>query len=282
MASSYLKKPEWLKIRLANTEEFAQTEKIITERHLNTICISGKCPNRCECWNRGTATFMIGGEICTRSCKFCNTLSGRPNPLDVNEPTKVAESIKLMHLRHVVITSVDRDDLPDLGAGHWSETIHKIKELNPGVTIEVLIPDFQGKVALIEKIVDASPNVISHNIETVRRLTPVVRSAANYDKSLSVLYEISQRGIKTKSGLMLGLGEKMNEVLDTMDDLRAAGCAVLTMGQYLQPTRNHYPVQQYVSLEMFAHYKEEAIKRGFQYVESGPLVRSSYYAEKHI
>ena len=280
--TSYLKKPDWLKIRLANTEEFAQTEKIIAERHLHTICISGKCPNRCECWNRGTATFMIGGEICTRSCKFCNTLSGKPKPLNVNEPQKVAESIKLMQLSHVVITSVDRDDLQDLGAGHWCETINKVKELNPNVTIEVLIPDFQGKIDLIEKIVNTSPNVISHNIETVRRLTPIIRSAADYDRSLSVLYEICRRGIKTKSGLMLGLGELESEVLNTMDDLRLIGCSVLTIGQYLQPTRSHYPVQKYVSPEMFAHYKDEAMKRGFQYVESGPLVRSSYYAEKHV
>lgn len=280
--TSYLRKPDWLKIKLTNTEEFVQTERIITERHLHTICISGKCPNRCECWNRGTATFMIGGEICTRSCKFCNTFSGKPKPLNVNEPEKVAESIKLMQLSHVVITSVDRDDLQDLGAGHWCETIKRIKELNPSVTIEVLIPDFQGKIELIEKIVNTFPNVISHNIETVRRLTPIIRSAADYDRSLSVLYEICRRGIKAKSGLMLGLGELESEILNTMDDLRSVGCSVLTMGQYLQPTRNHYPVHQYISPEMFAYYKEEAMKRGFQYVESGPLVRSSYYAEKHV
>jgi len=225
---------------------------------------------------------MIGGNICTRCCKFCNTNSGRPLPLDKEEPLHVAESIQLMKLNHAVITSVDRDDLPDYGAAHWVETIRKIKELNPQVTMEVLIPDFMGKPELVAQIIDAGPDVISHNMETVRRLTPAVRSVATYGRSLQVLKLVAESPIPAKTGIMVGLGETIAEVEETMDDLLAAGCSILTIGQYLQPTRKHFPVQEYVTPQQFAAYKETALAKGFKMVESGPLVRSSYYAERAL
>lgn len=275
-----VKKPEWLKIRLGGNETFTQTKKIVESHCLHTICSSGRCPNMGECWERGTATFMIAGDICTRSCKFCNTKTGKPLALDVNEPENLAKSIQLMKLKHAVITSVDRDDLPDLGANHWVATINKVKEVNPTITIEVLVPDFQGKKDLVDIVCAAQPNVIAHNIETVRRLTPQVRSAAKYDISLSVLKRISDNGLKAKSGLMLGLGETTEEILETMDDLLANGCSILTIGQYLQPSRKHLPVSAYITPEAFSEFKEIALKKGFKYVESGPLVRSSYHAEK--
>lgn len=275
-------KPDWLKIQLPNTSDYQWMNKTIRDHKLHTICTSGKCPNAAECWSAGTATFMILGDICTRACKFCNVKTGKPEAVDFKEPLRIARSIKIMQLRHAVITSVDRDDLPDGGAGVWVETILKVKELNPGITMEVLIPDFQGTTSLVQQVIDAQPEVISHNVETVRRLTPQIRSRAKYDVSLDVLRYIAQAGVVAKSGLMLGLGEQPEEVLETMDDLAAVGVSVLTIGQYLQPSNQHLPVQEYVTPEQFKFYKEEGLKRGFKYVESGPLVRSSYHAEKHI
>lgn len=275
-------KPDWLKIQLPNTSDYQWMNKTIRDHKLHTICTSGKCPNAAECWSAGTATFMILGDICTRACKFCNVKTGKPEAVDFKEPLRIARSIKIMQLRHAVITSVDRDDLPDGGAGVWVETILKVKELNPGITMEVLIPDFQGTTSLVQQVIDAQPEVISHNVETVRRLTPQIRSRAKYDVSLDVLRYIAQAGVVAKSGLMLGLGEQPEEVLETMDDLAAVGVSVLTIGQYLQPSNQHLPVQEYVTPEQFKYYEEEGLKRGFKYVESGPLVRSSYHAEKHI
>ena len=279
---NHVKKPDWLKINIGANARYTETKHIVDSHKLHTICSSGRCPNMGECWGKGTATFMIGGEICTRSCKFCNTQTGRPLPLDPEEPTHVAESIQLMKLSHAVITSVDRDDLDDLGAAHWAKTISEIKRLNPETTTEVLIPDFQGKSELIQLVIDAKPDIISHNMETVRRISPLVRSVATYDRSLEVIRQIDESGITTKSGIMVGLGETPEEVEQTMDDLLANGCRILTIGQYLQPSRKHYPVHEYVTPEQFARYKETGEKKGFATVESGPLVRSSYHAEKHI
>lgn len=275
----HVRKPDWLKIKLGGNDNFSQTGNIVKSHNLHTICSSGRCPNMGECWGRGTATFMIGGNICTRSCKFCNTKTGRPLSLDPKEPQNVAESIKLMKLKHAVVTSVDRDDLPDQGASHWVETIQRIKSVNPGTTLEVLIPDFQGKMELVDMVCQAAPNVISHNMETVRRLTPLVRSAAKYDVSLSVLNRIAANGLKAKSGIMVGLGETTEEILQVMDDLLVAKCSVLTIGQYLQPSRKHLPVSAYIHPDEFKRLKEIALEKGFAYVESGPLVRSSYHAE---
>jgi lipoic acid synthetase len=277
-----VRKPDWLKIRLGGNERFVQTKSIVESHCLHTICTSGKCPNRSECWSKGTATFMIGGNICTRSCKFCNTLTGRPLPLNPEEPAHVAESIRLMGLKHAVITSVDRDDLPDLGAWHWASTIRMIKKTNPGTTLEVLIPDFQGKVRLIDIVIDESPEIISHNMETIKRLTPAIRSVARYDTSLSVLRHIVQRGITAKTGIMVGLGETAEEVEGLMDDVRSTGTSILTIGQYLQPSGKNIPVSAYVSPEQFNSYRNTAIRKGFRHVESAPLVRSSYHAEKHV
>ena len=278
----HVKKPDWLKIRLGGNEKFTSTKSIVESHCLHTICTSGKCPNMGECWSRGTATFMIGGEICTRSCRFCNTLTGKPLPLDPNEPANVAESIRLMNLKHAVITSVDRDDLPDLGADHWVKTIHKIKEVNPNTTVEVLIPDFQGRLELVDQVVEAKPEIISHNMETIRRISPNVRSAAKYDVSLSVLKRIAERGIVAKTGIMVGLGETEEEVKELMDDVLAVGISVLTIGQYLQPSRKNIPVVEYVTPEQFERYRIIALEKGIKKVESAPLVRSSYHAEKHI
>lgn len=277
-----MRKPEWLKISIGANERYTETKRIVENHCLHTICSSGRCPNMGECWGKGTATFMIGGNICTRSCKFCNTQTGRPLPLDADEPTHVAESIALMKLSHAVVTSVDRDDLPDLGAGHWARTITEIKRINPDTTIEVLIPDFQGRMELVDKIITANPEIISHNMETVRRISPLVRSAADYETSLQVIRRIAESGITAKSGIMVGLGETPSEVEELMDDLLATGCSILTIGQYLQPTRRHYPVEEYVTPEQFAQYKQTGLEKGFEQVESAPLVRSSYHAEKHI
>lgn len=277
-----VRKPEWLKISIGANERYTETKRIVEGHCLHTICSSGRCPNMGECWGKGTATFMIGGDICTRSCKFCNTRTGRPLPLDENEPAHVAESIRLMKLSHAVITSVDRDDLPDLGAAHWARTIRAIKETNPQTTIEVLIPDFQGRLELVDQVIEARPEIISHNMETVRRISPLVRSAANYETSLKVIGHIAGRGITAKSGIMAGLGETPAEVEELMDDLLAAGCKILTIGQYLQPSHKHYPVAEYVTPEQFAEYKRIGLEKGFEQVESAPLVRSSYHAEKHI
>ncbi len=280
--NTYIRKPEWLKTRLGDNEQFANTRRVIEGHHLHTICTSGKCPNQAECWSRGTATFMVLGEICTRSCGFCNTLTGRPKPVDPDEPRRVAESVQLMKLKHVVLTSVDRDDLPDLGTAHWVQVIQVLREVNPTTTIEVLIPDFQGRPALIQQIIDAKPEIVSHNLETVRRLTPEVRSAAKYETSLKVLKQLSDAGVRAKSGIMLGLGEKEAELLEAMDDLRANGCSILTLGQYMQPSRKHLPVQAYIHPDDFKRYKLIGLEKGFAFVESGPLVRSSYHAENQI
>ena len=277
-----VRKPEWLKISIGANERYTETKRIVESHCLHTICSSGRCPNMGECWGKGTATFMIAGDICTRSCKFCNTQTGRPLPLDPDEPTHVAESIALMKLSHAVITSVDRDDLPDLGAAHWAQTIREIKRLNPETTTEALIPDFQGRKELIDQVIKACPEIISHNMETVKRISPQVRSAANYHTSLEVIRQIAESGITAKSGIMVGLGETPAEVEELMDDLISVGCKILTIGQYLQPTHKHFPVAAYITPEQFAVYKETGLKKGFEQMESAPLVRSSYHAEKHI
>lgn len=278
----HVKKPDWLKINIAANTRYSATKQIVDSHKLHTICSSGRCPNMGECWGKGTATFMIGGDICTRSCKFCNTRTGHPMPLDATEPLNVAESINLMKLDHAVITSVDRDDLCDYGATHWATTIREIKKINPHTTIEVLIPDFKGNENLIQLIIDELPDIISHNMETVRRISPLVRSGADYDRSLKVIRKISSEGINAKSGIMVGLGETSLEVEQIMDDLLENGCSILTIGQYLQPTHRHYPVKEYITPEQFLIYKEKAINKGFRKVESAPLVRSSYHAEKYI
>ena len=278
----HVKKPDWLKISIGTNARYTETKRIVDTHKLHTICSSGRCPNLGECWGKGTATFMIGGAICTRSCKFCNTQTGKPLPLDPEEPMRVAESIRLMKLNHAVITSVDRDDLPDLGASHWAKTLTTIRKVNPDITLEALIPDFQGRQKLIAQVTDTRPEILSHNMETVRRLTPLVRSVARYDNSLAVIRQIAESGVTAKSGIMVGLGETPDEVEETMDDLIAYGCKILTIGQYLQPTRKHYPVHEYVTPEQFARYREIGEKKGFAKVESGPLVRSSYHAEKHL
>ena len=282
MKQPHIRKPEWLKIKLGSDVTYDETRAVLQKHCLHTICTSGRCPNQGECWSRGTATFMIGGAVCTRACKFCNTETGRPLPLDPAEPHHVAESVRALGLKHAVVTSVDRDDLPDKGSTHWVETIRQIRELCPGVTIEVLIPDFDGQAELIAPILEERPEVVAHNMETVRRLTPVVRSRATYDCSLSVLAQIAEMGLPAKTGLMLGLGETQEEILETMDDLRRVECSILTLGQYLQPTRRHYPVQEYVHPDRFAELREIALDKGFRHVESGPLVRSSYHAERHL
>ncbi|MDR0427914.1 MAG: lipoyl synthase [Dysgonamonadaceae bacterium] len=277
-----LRKPEWLRINLGNNDNFSTTGKIIKGRSLHTICESGKCPNRGECWNRKTATLMIAGDICTRSCKFCNTKSGKPLPLDLDEPAKIAESIRLLGLKHAVITSVDRDDLPDYGSLHWANTISEVKKVNPEVTLEVLIPDFRGDKECIQKVIDTSPDIISHNIETVERLTPFVRSVAKYSISLAVLKQVASSGIAAKSGLMIGLGETKDEVVATMKELFSAGCTLLSIGQYLQPAKKNIPVMEYFPPETFSEYKHIALNIGFNHVESGPLVRSSYHSIDYL
>lgn len=278
----YVRKPEWLRNKLYSEAKYAHVNKLIKEKGLNTICTSGRCPNQSECWSRGTATLMILGDICTRACKFCNTITGRPLPPDPNEPQKVADTIKQLNLKHTVITSVDRDDLPDAGAGFWADTIRAIKTTNPDTTLEVLIPDFNGNTALIDLIINEKPNVISHNLETVRRLTPQIRTKAKYDTSLKVIEHIASRGFKAKTGIMLGLGETEKEILELMDDALAHNCSILTIGQYMQPSRKHAPVSAYIHPDKFKEYKEIALGKGFKMVESGPFVRSSYHAEKHV
>ncbi len=280
--SERVRKPDWLKISIGANERYTDTKRIVDSHCLHTICSSGRCPNMGECWGKGTATFMIAGDICTRSCKFCNTRTGRPLPLDAEEPERVARSIALMKLSHAVVTSVDRDDLPDLGAAHWARTIKAIRTLCPDTTIEVLIPDFQGRPELVQQVIDTRPEIISHNMETVKRLTPQVRSAAQYDTSLQVIRQISDSGVTSKSGIMVGLGETASEVEELMDDLRTACCRILTIGQYLQPSHKHYPVAAYITPEQFAAYKTTGLEKGFEQVESAPLVRSSYHAEKHV
>ena len=274
--------PKWMKMQMPKGESYSRVKNLVAQHHLNTICTSGNCPNIGECWNRGTATFMILGDICTRNCKFCGVNSGKPFPPDEQEPLRIAQSVQVMQLKHAVITSVDRDDLPDLGAGFWFDTIREVKKLNPETTIEVLIPDFQGKTELIQKVIEAAPEVISHNMETVERLTPQIRSAAKYHTSLEVIRTIAASGIVAKSGIMLGLGETEAEVIQTMDDLRTAGCKVITIGQYLAPTLSHIQVKEYITPEQFERYRTIGLIKGFSYVESSPLVRSSYRADAHV
>lgn len=274
--------PEWLKMQRASGENYSRVRRLVRENDLHTICTSGNCPNIGECWNAGTATFMILGDICTRACKFCNTKTGKPLPPDFSEPQRLAETIRTLGLKHCVITSVDRDDLPDGGAAFWAEVIVTIKRVNPGTTIETLIPDFDGKPENISKIIIADPDVISHNVETVRRLTPEIRTRAKYDRSLGVIKYIAENGKTAKSGFMLGLGETEPEIHETIDDLYNAGCRILTIGQYLKPSANHMDAVEYITPDKFEKYRESALLKGFNIVESKPLVRSSFHAEKHV
>jgi lipoic acid synthetase len=274
--------PEWLKMQRASGENYSRVKRIVELNNLHTICTSGNCPNIGECWNAGTATFMILGDICTRACRFCATRTGKPLPPDPEEPARLAASIKSLGLKHCVITSVDRDDLPDRGSSYWAETVRMIKHENPGITIETLIPDFDGEEDYLLRVIDSKPDIISHNIETVRRLTPLIRSKAKYDTSLKVLKYLSGNGVRTKSGLMLGLGETEAEVIETIKDLREAGCSILTVGQYLQPTLNHMEPVSFVSPDIFAEYRKLAFAAGFRYVECHPLVRSSFHSEKQM
>ena len=276
------KKPDWLRVKLPTGKEYAQVRQIVTEHKLHTICESGSCPNMGECWGNGTATFMILGNTCTRSCGFCNVHTGKPLPADPEEPKMVAESIRLMKLKHAVITSVDRDDLKDGGSMIWEETVNEVRKACPGITMETLIGDFQGKWENLQRIINVHPEIVSHNLETVRRLTKQVRVQAKYDRSLEVLKRLKEAGMKTKSGIMLGLGETEEEIYETMDYLRSIGVDVLTIGQYMQPTKNHLLVIEFIKPEIFAKYKEIGLDKGFRFVESGPLIRSSYHAERHL
>ena len=276
------KKPKWLRVKLPIGEEYKKVRKLVDDNNLNTICQSGNCPNMGECWGAGTATFMILGSTCTRSCGFCAVATGRGDDLDEFEPVKVAKSIRTMEIKHAVITSVDRDDLPDGGASHWVKTIQAIRRISIGTTMETLVGDFAGEWNDLQLIIDAAPEVVSHNIETVRRLSKEVRVQAKYDRSLEVLLRLKQGGMKTKSGLMLGLGETQEEVFETLEDLRSVKVDIVTLGQYLQPTPKHAPVEEFINPDQFEKYKEFGLKLGFRFVESGPLVRSSYHAEKHL
>lgn len=276
------RKPDWLRVKLPIGEEYLKVRKIVSEHKLHTICESGNCPNMGECWGAGTATFMILGNICTRSCGFCAVATGKPKPADWDEPKRVANSVKLMNVKHCVITSVDRDDLKDGGSIIWAETIKAIRAISPETKFECLIPDFAGKWENLQRIIDVKPDIVSHNIETVRRLTAQVRIQAKYDRSMEVLKRLHEAGVKTKCGLMVGLGETEEEVLETIDDLAAVHCDVMTIGQYLQPTPKHLPVARFVHPDEFKKWKEIALSKGFKYVESGALVRSSYHAEKHV
>jgi lipoic acid synthetase len=276
-------KPNWLKTKISSGKEYRETKQVVKDHKLHTICESGNCPNQAECWGAGTATFMILGNTCTRSCQFCNVATGKPEDVDPFEAARVAKSIKLMGLKHAVITSVDRDYLKDGGAAAWKKTVELTRQHNPGITIETLIPDFKGEWENLQPIIDVAPEVVSHNMETVRRITAQVRVQAKYDRSLEVLKRLKDGGIeRTKSGIMVGLGEFKEEVLTTMDDLRSVGVSIMTIGQYMQPSKKHLAIAEFVHPDVFAFYKEEGMKRGFTHVESGPLVRSSYHAEKHL
>lgn len=277
-----IKKPKWLRVKLPTGENYRKVRALVDEHKLHTICESGSCPNMGECWGEGTATFMILGNICTRSCGFCAVQTGRPDAVDEFEPGKVAHSIKTMGIKHAVITSVDRDDLKDGGASIWVATVKAVRRQSPGTTMETLIPDFAGKWENLQQIIDVAPEIVSHNLETVRRLTKAVRIQAKYDRSLEVLFRLKKGGMRTKSGVMLGLGETEEEIIETMQDLRAVGVDILTLGQYLQPTPKHLPIAEFVTPERFAKYEQLGLEMGFRFVESGPLVRSSYHAEKHI
>ena len=276
------KKPKWLKVKLPTGDAYKKVRNLVSEHKLNTICESGNCPNMGECWGAGTATFMILGNVCTRSCGFCAVATGKPEKVDVFEPGRVANSVKLMKVKHAVITSVDRDDLSDGGSEIWVSTVKAIRRQSPSTTLETLIPDFAGNWKNLQNIIDVAPEIVSHNIETVRRLTKTIRVQAKYNRSLELLLRLKQGGMKTKSGLMLGLGETHEEVLETLDDLRSVNVDIVTLGQYLQPTPKHAPVDEFISPEKFDEYKKYGLKLGFKYVESGPLVRSSYHAEKHL
>ena len=274
--------PRWMKMKMPKGESYSKVKNLVEKHGLHTICTSGNCPNIGECWNRGTATFMILGNICTRRCKFCAVPHGKPLEPDLEEPKKLAESVRIMGVKHCVITSVDRDDLDDQGAGIWAETIREVKRVNPETKIEVLIPDFRGKTELIQQVIDAGPDVISHNLETTEQLTPFIRFAAKYRRSLDVLKYVAKNFGRAKSGIMLGLGETHDDILQTMDDLLEAGCKVMTIGQYLAPTTKHMPVVEYISPKKFEEYRNIGIRKGFKFVESSPLVRSSYRAEEHV
>ena len=277
-----LRKPDWLKIRLHRSEDYAQVSRIVEQHALHTICSSGRCPNQAECWSRRTATFMILGEVCTRSCRFCATATGRPAPPEPDEPQRVADSVATMGLRHVVLTSVTRDDLDDGGARQWALTVEAVRQRNPETTIELLIPDLDARPELIGTVLASKPDIVGHNIETVERLTPAVRSRARYATSLDTLRIIAQSGAVAKSGMMVGLGESDEEVLQTLHDLRQAGVSIVTLGQYLQPTAAHYPVAEYVTPEKFEEYRRAAYEAGFSYCASGPMVRSSYLADEAL
>ena len=277
-----IKKPKWLRVKLPIGENYKKVRALVDEHKLHTICESGSCPNMGECWGEGTATFMILGNICTRSCGFCAVQTGKPLAADLQEPNRVAHSVKTMGVKHAVITSVDRDDLKDGGSDIWTATVNAIRKESPSTTLETLIPDFMGKWENLQAIIDVAPEIVSHNLETVRRLTKQVRIQAKYDRSLEVLFRLKKGGMRTKSGVMLGLGETEEEVIETMEDLRSVKVDILTLGQYLQPTPKHLPIQEFITPEQFEKYKELGLKMGFRYVESGPLVRSSYHAEKHI
>jgi lipoic acid synthetase len=277
------KKPEWIRVKLPTGKKYTELRGLVDKYKLNTICTSGSCPNMGECWAEGTATFMILGNICTRSCGFCGVQTGRPSAVDWAEPEKVANSIKIMKIKHAVLTSVDRDDLKDMGSIIWAETVNAVRRISPGTTMETLIPDFQGNTRNIDRIIEVAPEVVSHNIETVRRLTRKVRVQAKYDTSIEVLRYLKDQGVnRTKSGIMLGLGETEEEVKDALHDLREAQVDVVTIGQYLQPSKKHLPVQQFITPDVFKKLEVFALDLGFRHVESGPLVRSSYKAHKHI
>jgi len=276
------RKPDWLRVKLPVGKEYAHVRSLVDTHKLHTICESGNCPNMGECWGAGTATFMILGNICTRSCSFCAVATGRPLAVDTDEPNRVAQSVKLMQVKHCVITSVDRDDLKDGGSTIWAETILAIRKESPETTLETLIPDFKGIWENLDRLLAVRPEVVSHNLETVRRLTKEVRIQAKYDRSLEVLFRLKKGGMRTKSGVMLGLGETEQEVIETMQDLRAVQVDILTLGQYLQPTPKHLPVAEFIEPTQFAYYQKLGLEMGFRFVESGPLVRSSYHAEKHL
>jgi|TARA_B110000238_G_scaffold98503_1_gene107220 lipoic acid synthetase len=281
--AKHSKKPDWIRVKLPTGKKYTKLRGLVDKYKLNTICTSGSCPNMGECWAEGTATFMILGNICTRSCSFCGVKTGRPGAVDWTEPEKVASSIKIMNIKHAVLTSVDRDDLKDMGSIIWAETVNAIRRINPQTTLETLIPDFQGNKRNIDRIIKVAPEVVSHNIETVKRLTRKVRVQAKYKTSLEVLHYLKEEGVnRTKSGIMLGLGEKEEEVLESLHDLRASSVDVVTIGQYLQPSKKHLPVHSFVTPDIFKKYETFALDLGFKHVESGPLVRSSYKAHKHI
>lgn len=276
------KKPDWLKVKLPHGLEYARVRNIIDTHKLHTVCESAMCPNMGECWSAGTATFMILGNICTRSCNFCAVITGRPTELDTEEPYRVAEAVHLMRLKHCVITSVNRDELKDGGAAIWAKTIEEVRKLNPNTTIEVLIPDFKGKLEPLQMVLDQRPDILNHNTETIPRLYRRVRPQAKFEWSMNVIREAKKVGLRTKSGIMLGLGESKDEILMVMDSLLEAGCDIMTMGQYLQPTKQHLPVERYVTPQEFEELKQIGLQKGFKYVESAPLVRSSYHAERQV